>query len=610
MSEQNGHDTTDTPGTPDPEQLFKNIARAIDDGTRLLGKLAERGSDVKAQETAGDDASHLSELFGEVAKVWMENPDAFVDAHGDLMRRYADLFTSIGERLRGADVDPVIEPAPGDKRFRDEEWSTNPYFDFWKQAYLITSGWAEDVVAHTDTLDTHTRHKAEFYLKMLSGAASPSNFPMTNPEVVREIVSSNGENLINGLQQLAEDMERSKDSLKITQTDTTAFEVGRNLALSPGKVVYQNDLFQLLHYEPATPTVHARPFLLVPPWINKFYVLDLVPEKSFIRYIVEQGFSVFVISWVNPDERLAAKTFEDYMKEGILEAASVASTICDGKKCNVLGYCVGGTLLGTTLAYLATKKDKRKNRPFASATFLTTQLDFTRAGDLQVFVDEEQIEVLEEMVADQGYLDGAKMAGAFNMLRPGDLIWPYVVNNYLLGKKPFPFDLLYWNQDSTRMPAANHIFYLRQFYHENNLSRGRLEIAGKTLDLGKVDMPIYELAAREDHIAPPGSVYTGARMFGGDAVRYVLAGSGHIAGVVNHPGRNKYQFWTNAAGLEPETYEDWLEGVDEHQGSWWPDWIAWLRQQSGKQVEARVPGAHPDYPAIEDAPGSYVRIPS
>ncbi len=613
VSEQHGNDAAgeqpNSSTSRDFDELARNIARAVDDGTRLLGTVANRSADAKSQSTMAEDVEQIGSLFAEVLKVWMEHPEAFADAQGDLMRDFADLFTVMGERLRGADVAPVAQPAPGDKRFADAEWSTNPYFDFWKQAYLITTNWAEGVVSHTSDMDPHTRHKAEFYLKMLAGALSPSNFPVTNPEVVRETLDSNGKNLVNGLHHLTSDLERSGDSFKITQTDLDAFEVGKNLALAPGKVVFQNELFQLIHYTPTTNTVHAKPFLLVPPWINKFYVLDLVPEKSFISYIVEQGFSVFVVSWVNPDARLAQKTFEDYMKEGILEAARVTSDICDGKKCNVLGYCVGGTLLGTTLAYLASKKDKRKNRPFASATFLTTQLDFTNAGDLQVFVDEEQIETLEEMMAEQGYLDGAKMAGAFNMLRPGDLIWPYVVNNYLLGKKPFPFDLLYWNQDSTRMPAANHLFYLREFYHKNNLSRGEMKIGGRKIDLAQVDMPIYELAAKEDHIAPPGSVYTGAKLFGGNKVRYVLAGSGHIAGVVNPPVRNKYQYWTNASGLAPENYEIWLAGADEHPGSWWPDWISWLREQSGKQVPARVPGEG-GYETLEDAPGSYVRIPS
>jgi len=613
VTEQRGNDTaedgTHAPGSIDPDELARNIARAINDGTRLLGALANRNYDVKSQGTMAEDTSHIGALFAQVVKAWMENPEAFAEAQGELMRNYADLFTGMAERLNGGKADPVVEPAPGDKRFRDADWSENQFFDFWKQAYLITSNWADDLVANTEGLDPHTRHKAQFYLQMLSGALSPSNFPATNPEVVRETLKSNGENLIRGLGQFTSDLDRSKGTLIIKQTDLDAFGVGKNLALSPGKVIYQSDLFELLHYAPATRTVHARPFLLVPPWINKFYILDLAPEKSFIRYIVEQGFSVFVMSWVNPDKRLAEKTFEDYMKEGILEAAAVTSEICGGEKINVLGYCVGGTLLGTTLAWLAGKKDKRKNRPFSSATFLTTQLDFTNAGDLQVFVDDEQIEALEETMADQGYLDGSHMAGAFNMLRPRDLIWPYVVNNYLMGKKPFPFDLLYWNQDSTRMPAANHLFYLREFYQKNKLSRGKMKIGGKALDLGRVTMPVYELATKEDHIAPAGSVYAGARLFGGDAVTYVLAGSGHIAGVVNHPGKNKYQYWTNANGLRPKDLDAWFAGANEHPGSWWPNWIAWLRQQSGEQVAARVPGEG-GYEAIEDAPGSYVRVPS
>ncbi|MEL6287596.1 MAG: class I poly(R)-hydroxyalkanoic acid synthase [Pseudomonadota bacterium] len=594
----------------DPEVFAKNLARAVDDGTKLVGSIAERSQDVPGQVQQSEDLGHVASLFVEVLQSWMERPDTFAEAQGALMRDYADLFAHMSARLTGQNVEPVVEAAPGDRRFKDEEWSSNPYFDFWKQAFLIGEKWAQSLVADSAGLDDHTRHKAAFYLRVLSGALSPSNFPVTNPEVVRETLRTSGENLIDGVHQLADDLARSEDVLKITQTDRAAFVVGRDLAVSPGKVVYRNEIFELIQYAPTTDVVHARPFLLVPPWINKFYVLDLTPEKSFIRYIVAQGFTVFVVSWVNPDARLAEVTFADYMKRGMLEAASVASEICDGKKANVLGYCVGGTLVGTTIAWLAAGKRKRKNRPFSSATLLTTQLDFTRAGDLQVFVDDEQIAAVEEMMAQTGYLDGAKMAGAFNMLRPGDLIYPYVVNNYLLGKKPMKFDLLFWNQDSTRMPAANHAFYLREFYQHNRLAKGEMTIAGRRLDLGAVDIPIYELATREDHIAPPGSVYTGAKLIGDGAhVRFVLAGSGHIAGVVNPPEKNKYQYWTNAAGMAPDTLDDWLAGAEETAGSWWPDWITWLRQVSGKMVAARTPGEGP-YEALEDAPGSYVRIPS
>jgi polyhydroxyalkanoate synthase len=403
--------------------------------------------------------------------------------------------------------------------------------------------------------------------------------------------------------QFLQDLEDSGDLLKIKQTDLSAFAVGKNLATTPGKVIFRNEVMELIQYEPTTDTVFKAPLLITPPWINKYYILDLVEKKSFVRWLVEQGFTVFLISWVNPDEHLANKTFEDYMFEGVLGALEVAQKVVDGAKVNVLGYCVGGTLLGSTLAYMAAKGDDR----FNSASFLAAQVDFSHAGDLLVFIDDEQLKALENMMNEHGYLDGSRMAAVFNMLRPKDLIWPYVVNNYLLGKQPFPFDLLYWNSDSTRMPPKNHSFYLREFYQKNMLAKGLLSLGGVPLDLSKVTLPIYELATREDHIAPAISVFTGAQMYGGP-VRYVLAGSGHIAGVINPPKANKYMHW-KPGGEDLKawpTLEDWMKNATEVAGSWWPDYAQWLGSLSGEKVSARKPGEGP-YEAIEDAPGSYVR---
>jgi polyhydroxyalkanoate synthase len=505
-------------------------------------------------------------------------------------------------RMLGQQADPVAKPEAGDARFRDPEWSSNAYFDFWKQNYLITTQWAEKALSDTSGLDERTKQRAEYYLRQISSAISPSNFPTTNPEVVRETLKSNGANLVRGMEMLLSDLDRSGDLLKISQTDTSAFEVGRNLAVTPGKIVYQNDLLQLIQYTPTTDKVHAVPLLIIPPWINKFYILDLTQPKSFIKWLVDQGFTVFVASWVNPDERLAHKTFEDYMKEGILSATDAVLRETGQKQTNILGYCVGGTLLASTLAYsAATGRDQ-----FASATFLAAQVDFTKAGDLLLFIDDAQLKSLEEMMAERGYLDGSRMATVFNMLRPRDLIWPYIVNNYLLGKKPFPFDLLYWNQDSTRMPAANHNFYLREFYHENKLALGKMSVSGVRLDLKKVTLPIYELAAREDHIAPAKSVFIGSRLFGGP-VEYVLSGSGHIAGVVNPPPadgkKHKYQYWTSSK--KADTLDEWLANAEETPGSWWPHWGKWLAARSGAMVPARRPGE--TLGVIEDAPGSYVK---
>jgi polyhydroxyalkanoate synthase len=495
---------------------------------------------------------------------------------------------------------PAAAPQPGDKRFADPEWSSNQFFDFLKQAYLLTSDWANRLVKDANGVDPHTRQKAEFYVKQFVNAVAPSNFVLTNPELLRETFASNAENLVRGMRMLSEDIEAGQGNLKIRQSDPTVFEVGRNLATTPGKVIFQNELMQLIQYEASTTDVLKTPLLIVPPWINKFYVLDLTPEKSFIKWCVDQGVTVFVISWVNPDARHADMGFDEYMRLGPLAALDVVEQITGESKVHTIGYCVGGTLLAIALAYLAAKNQDR----VASATLFTAQVDFTYAGDLLVFVDEQQISALERRMKERGYLEAGNMATAFNMLRSNDLIWPYVVNNYLRGKKPYPFDILYWNSDATRMPAANHSFYLRNCYLDNKLSKGEMTVAGERLDLRKVTVPIYNLATREDHIAPAKSVLKGSALFGGP-VRYVLAGSGHIAGVVNSPNKTKYQYWTSEGPLG-EDVDAWLKGATEHPGSWWPDWLQWLRDRNPETVPARAIGS-PKYQPIEDAPGSYVK---
>ncbi len=583
------------------EEFGRNMLRLMEEGGKVMSGLLERADGKLGPMSAASDLAEATKLFSEIAQHWALDPGKLLEAQSELARRFVELGSASLQRLMGGEAPPVVEPEPGDNRFKDPDWSRNPYFDFWKQSYLITTRWLEDLLARTEGLDDRTRQRAEFLLKQVASALSPSNFPLTNPEVLRETFASSGNNLVQGMANLLNDMEKSGDILSISQTDTEAFEVGRNIATTPGKVIFQNDILQLIQYAPSTDSVYQRPLLIVPPWINKFYILDLGPQKSFIRFAVSKGFTVFVVSWVNPDGRLAGKTFEDYMTEGILSATSAVKRETGSDKINVIGYCVGGTLLGTTLAYLAARGEE----PFASATFFAAQVDFTKAGDLMLFIDDAQLKALEEMMAERGYLDGSRMATVFNLLRPKDLIWPYIINNYLLGKKPFPFDLLFWNQDSTRMPAANHSFYLREFYHANKLARGQMSIAGVKLDLGKVKLPIYELCAKEDHIAPAKSVFIGSKLFGGP-VTYVLAGSGHIAGVINPPDRPKYQFWTN--DKKTATLEAWLEGAQEHPGSWWPHYADWLAKHSGGQVRARTPGS--TLGVIEAAPGSYVKVKS
>lgn len=582
------------------EALATNMVRLFDQGAKAFTTLAERsGANGQGPYTVASEVGEAAKSLGEIARHLVAEPGKFAAAQGDLMRSYADLWGRSVRRFFGEKVEPVVEPEPGDNRFKDPDWSDGQYFDFWKQAYLITSRWAEDLTRKTEGVDEKTRQKALFYLNQMLAAMSPSNFALTNPEVIRATLATNAENLVQGMAHFVQDLEQSKDLLRISQTDLSAFEVGRNLAVTPGKVIFQNDLIQLIQYAPATEEVYERPLLVVPPWINRYYILDLTPEKSFVKWAVEQGFTVFLVSWVNPDARLAQKTFEDYMREGILAAVDAVIRQTGVNKINALGYCVGGTLLASTLAFMAVKGDDR----IESATFLAAQVDFSEAGDLLVFIDDTQLKALEEMMAEHGYLDGSRMAAVFNMLRPRDLIWPYIINNYLLGKKPFPFDLLFWNADSTRLPAANHAFYLREFYHLNRLAKGEMELGGVRLDLGKVKIPIYELFTREDHIAPAASVFRGSKLFGGP-VRLTMAGSGHIAGVVNPPARQKYQYWSNGPAA---TLEEWQAVARETKGSWWPDWGSWLAQYSGPKVPARNPSNGPLW-ALEDAPGSYVRV--
>ena len=587
-------------GAVDIERFSQNVARMVEEGGKALAAYLKPREDGEVKIEPADEIADVVKTLGHVAEYWLSDPQRAVEVQATLGKAYLELWASAVKRMAGESALPVVEPDPRDKRFADPEWSSNQFYDFMKQAYLLTTQWADRLVKNAPGLDQHTRQKAEFYVKQMGNAISPSNFVLTNPELMRETLNENAENLVRGMHMLAEDIEAGHGSLKIRQSDASKFAVGKNLALTPGKVIHQNELMQLIQYAPATETVLKRPLLIIPPWINKFYILDLNPEKSYIKWCVEQGLTVFVISWVNPDERLAAKGFEDYMREGPLEALDVIKDVTGEDDVNAIGYCVGGTLMAVALAWMAAKGDKR----IATATFFAAQVDFTHAGDLMVFVDEEQLLALERKMSERGYLEGKKMANAFNMLRSNDLIWPYVISNYLKGKQPYPFDLLYWNSDSTRMPAANHMFYLRNCYLDNKLSKGQMVIDNQRLDLGNVTIPVYNLATREDHIAPAKSAFLGSKFFGGP-VKFVLAGSGHIAGVVNPPGKPKYQYWTGDAPLG--SLDKWLEKASEHPGSWWPDWIAWIKLQDGATVPAREPGSA-KYKPIEDAPGSYVKV--
>ena len=535
-----------------------------------------------------------------LAQDYMEHPQKAAEAATRYWSEQAELWTRAAQRTLGEDVEPMITPERGDKRFKNELWEENPGFDLMKQSYLLTSRWLQDQLEQADGLDPLEKRKLTLLTRNFVEALSPTNYAVTNPDVISTTVEEEGENLLRGFENLTRDLERGHGTLMIRQTDMDAFKVGENMAVTPGSVVFQNEVMQLLQYAPATEKVHKTPLLIVPPWINKFYILDLNVKKSMIRWLVEQGHTVFVVSWVNPSDDQREETWESYMQKGVLTAIEKVLTESGTEKTNIVGYCIGGTMLGTTLAWMAAKGDDR----VASATFFTAQFDFTDAGELQAFVDDEVIDTVERTASDHGYLAADNMFNAFNSLRSTDLVWSFVVNNYLLGKDNFPFDLLYWNSDSTCMPGQVHVFYLDSFYNKNLLAKGELTLAGERLDLKKIKVPCYHIAAVEDHIAPAASAYRAAKLLGGRSQKFVLAGSGHIAGVVNPPAAGKYQYWTKT-GIKEADLEAWRTGTTETPGSWWGDWDTWLAKHSKSKVEAREPGAV--LGVIEAAPGSYVR---
>jgi len=586
--------------THEPLEFAKNMANAAEKCQLIMQEFLTR----QAQDAPNTpfDPMNVGTAFMELFGRLMSDPVKLVERQFSLWQDYLHLWQNATGRLLGDEEKPIIEPDSKDKRFKDEAWQENTVFDFLKQSYLLSARWLQSSVRGVEGMDAHTARKIDFYTRQFVDAMSPSNFVMTNPEVLKATIESNGENLVHGLENMLEDLERGKGHLRISMTDTEAFEIGVNIAVTPGKVVYQNDLMQLIQYEPQTKEVYKTPLLIMPAWINKYYILDLQPDNSLVNWLVQQGHTVFIVSWVNPDETLGKKSFDHYMAEGPLAAMDVIETITGESEISIAGYCLGGTLLATTLSWLHAKKQQHRVK---SATYLTTMVDFTEAGELSVFIDEEQLKMLESRMSETGYLEGSEMALTFNMLRANDLIWSFVINNYLLGKDPFRFDLLYWNSDSTRMPATMHSFYLRNMYQKNLLVKpNALTIGGEPIDLGRITTPSYIISTREDHIAPWKSTYAATQIYKGD-IRFVLSGSGHIAGAVNPPSKNKYGYCTN--GKLPASPDEWLKNAKEHPGSWWPDWQEWQKKFAGTKVPARIPGGGKLKP-IEDAPGSYVRV--
>jgi len=570
--------------------------------TELGLKLFSRGMDpAKASSAEMDDPLGLAQAGLELYKAAWANPERVAAAQLSLWSDYATLAQRTALRLMGAERDPVVEPEEGDRRFRHAGWDENLVFDVIKQAYLLTSRAWVDLVKDFDELDERTQSKLAFSISQMADALSPSNFAMTNPQVLQATAASGGKNLLDGLKNLVSDLADSDGKLDIKTTDLEAFEVGKDLAVTPGKVVFQNDLMQLIQYAPSTDQVYRTPLLVMPPWMNKFYIMDLRPGNSMMEWLVAEGHTVFMVSWVNPDERLADKGFEDYLLEGPIAALDAIEAATGERRVNVTGYCLGGILLSAATAWLKAKGDDR----IKSAAYLTTMVDFCDTGEVSLFIDEDGLDSLEERINERGFLDGKLVDVTFRTLRANDLVWSFFVNNYLLGQSPKPFDILYWNADSTNMPAAMHTFFMRNMYLENRLREpGGITLAGVPIDVTRVDTPSYVFSAKEDHIAPWKTGYESAKLFAGPMV-FVLGASGHIAGVINPPDKQKYSYWTNDA--LPDDADAWLDSASEHPGSWWPHWMEWLQPHAGKRVPARLPGDG-KLGALEDAPGSYVRL--
>lgn len=595
MSETNQPDINTLGFVSATEELQKNFQQ-VEEMMKMFSQ---------SHQSMNLDPFNLGEAYTEWMAAVAKDPSKAIQAGMDFWQQSIQLTQQVMANAfagEGQDKpDAVISEGRGDRRFKHDDWSEKPVFDVIKQSYLLTSEYVRKLVSDVDGLDSKTEEKVKFFTERYLDAMSPTNFAATNPAVIEKTMETKGANLLHGLKNMLGDLEAGEGQLKISMTDTSAFTLGENVATTPGKVVFQNRMFQLIQFSPSTDKVLKRPLLIVPPWINKYYIMDLQPKNSLLKWLVDEGHTVFVMSWVNPDETYREVGFDDYVTEGVITAVDAVENITGEDEINAIGYCIGGSLLTTTLAYMKANNDTR----IKSATFFTTMIDFEDPGELGVYIDEKQICGIEQNMEEEGFLDGTQMAGAFNLLRANDLIWSFYVNNYLLGNDPRPFDLLYWNSDSTRMTAAMHSWYLRNLYLENNLAKpNAIEIKGTPIDVSTIDVPACFISTVDDHIAPWLSTYKGAKLFSGD-VRFILGGSGHIAGIINPPEANKYGY--RVTDELPEEPQAWADSADVEEGSWWPNWNAWVRPLSDEEMsDARKPGDS-TLPAIEDAPGTYVK---
>jgi len=592
-------DDVTPPGTKkaiDPVALSHALTEAMERALPLIQNyLDHRAKDMGAATL--EPLLTLQENFASFMAVLMSNPRRLAELQFEYWQQWAGLWQNALARINGQTSEDLYKPEAGDRRFRSGEWNENILFDFIKQSYLMTSRWMHDVVRKTEGIDPEMREQIDFYTRQFADAMAPTNFILTNPDVLRETVRTGGENLVLGLENLIEDMERGQGELKISTTDYDAFAPGKNIAATKGSVIFENKLIQLIQYAPTTAKVAKIPLLIVPPWINKYYILDLRPENSLVKWLVDQGHTVFMISWVNPGPELSGMGFEDYMKEGIIAALDAIEDATGERSANIIAYCIGGTLMAMTLAYLKAKGEQSR---VSSCTFMTTLIDFEKAGDLKLFTGRKQIEAMEAVMQEKGLLGGDYLQKTFAMLRANDMIWSFVINNYLMGKEPFPFDLLYWNEDSTNMPAAMHSHYLRAMYLDNKLIEPEgIEISGVKIDVRDIETPSYFLSTRDDHIAPWKATYSGYTAFSGPK-KFTLSASGHVAGVVNPPAAGKYCYWSSEENTPSP--DKWLEHAQESKGSWWTDWQKWVQSYTGGSVDARTPSGE-----IEPAPGSFVK---
>lgn len=585
-----------------------NIHEAVNDfmdmSVKAHGQFSDILESITSRKTSEDDPAatvmaDFNEAFSEFGEKLMKNPAAVVGQQMQLMNKQMNLWQQTALKFMGQESVPVIQPDSSDRRFKDDDWTTNPLFDYLKQNYLLHADAIHNMVESVEDLSDLTKNKVDFLVRQYVNALSPSNFAGTNPEVVRKTLETGGANLIKGMEQLSHDLKDSFGGLNIAMSDSSAFKVGQNVATTPGSIVYENDLIQLIQYTPTTKSTFKTPLLVIPPFINKYYILDLREKNSYLKWLVDQGHTVFCISWVNPGPSLKHKGFSDYMQEGPLAALDAITEATGETDVNAIGYCLGGTLLAATLGYMKKKNDKR----IKSATYLATLIDFSDPGEIGVFINETAISALEKQMNALGYYDGRMMAFSFNLLRENDLFWSFFINNYLKGERPMAFDLLYWNTDGTNLPATMHSYYLRNMYLYNKLKdKNGIELNGQSIDLSQVDVPSYFLSLAQDHIAKWETTYKGAQLFKGD-VKFVLGGSGHIAGVVNPPSANKYGFWTNDK-LAVDS-KDWFKQAKRNEGSWWSDWQNWIARKTEGNVPVRVPGKG-KLKVIEPAPGRYV----